>query len=29
MISIFILSGCAVHNDYTSIGKFCLAYKRK
>ena len=27
LISIFIMSGCAVHNDETSIGKFGLAYK--
>ncbi|EGA3075463.1 hypothetical protein ACNB5L_002536 [Escherichia coli] len=27
LISIFIVSGCAVHNDETSIGKFGLAYK--
>ncbi|MDD0464343.1 hypothetical protein PS005_19895 [Shigella sonnei] len=27
LISIFLISGCAVHNDETSIGKFGLAYK--
>lgn len=27
LISIFLMSGCAVHNDETSIGKFGLAYK--
>ncbi|EFH7116727.1 hypothetical protein GL618_08755 [Escherichia coli] len=27
LISIFIMSCCAVHNDETSIGKFGLAYK--
>ncbi|HGY7049625.1 TPA: protein YegR, partial [Escherichia coli] len=27
LISVFLMSGCAVHNDETSIGKFGLAYK--
>lgn len=27
LISIFIMFGCAVHNDETSIGKFGFAYK--
>ncbi len=27
LISIFIMSGCAVHNDETSIVKFGLAFK--
>ncbi|MCV4776611.1 hypothetical protein OFM21_27915, partial [Escherichia coli] len=25
LISVFLMSGCAVHNDETSIGKFGLA----
>ena len=27
LISVFLMSGCAVHNDETSIGKFGIAYK--
>lgn len=27
LVSVFLMSGCAVHNDETSIGKFGLAYK--